>query len=208
MEAERKIIVRGEDCEERVKYALKMLEENYGALVNRENYERTMVYMDTFDKKLQKENRIFRLTQEKEDVKATMHIDNHLQGDRKQILKFFFTKTEMPTVVNFFREALSLSPITKEIKSVRTEYKSSFGEVAVDEIQDENTKYYCIELELDKFMDESRDSSKVDKVAQSIALNLGLNDCDIVDLGTEAIYEKVTGRDYFEINSNRKGIQK
>lgn len=151
---------------------------------------------------------IFRLTQENNDVKATIHMNNNLSGDQKHIIKFFFTETSMPQVINFFSEALSLAPITKSILSKRIEYKSSFGEVAIDKVQDENANYYSIELELDKFVDENRDSTKIDEVARNVASKLDLEHCEIVDLGTEAIYNKVSGKDYFEVNSNKKGVQR
>lgn len=208
MEAERKVIVTGDECEERVKHAISMLEEKFDGEINREDYSRTMVYLDTPDRLLQGDNKIFRLTQENDDVKATIHMDNNLPGDQKRILKFFFTKTSMPAVANFFSEALSLTPVTRAIQSNRTEYKSSFGEVAIDNVEDENAKYYSIELELDKFMDESRDSAKIDEIAKNIASELGLGDCDIVDLGTEAIYGKVSGKDFFEANSSASEIRR
>ena len=196
MEAERKIIVQGEDGEERVKNAMDLLQDKYDASLNREDYQRTMVYMDTQDRQLEKNNMIFRLTQENNDVKATMHMDNNLSGDKKHIIKFFFTNTSMPYVIHFFEESLSLQAITREIISNRIEYKSSFGEVAFDKMS--NGNYYVIELELDKFMDESRDSGKVDEVAKKIAEDLDLKDCRIVDQGTEAIHKLQTGRDFFE----------
>lgn len=163
-----------------------------------------MVYLDTPDKQLQDNNMIFRLTQENDDVKATIHMDNNLSGDQKHIIKFFFTETSMSQVIN----ALSLLPITKSILSKRTEYNSSFGEVAIDKVKDENTDYYSIELELDKFIDENRDSTKINNAAREIASELGLKHCEIVDLGTEAIYNKVSGKDYFEVNSNKQEIQR
>ena len=196
MEAERKIIVQGEDAEERVKHSMDLLQEKYEASLNREDYQRTMVYMDTYDRQLEKNNMIFRLTQENSDVKATIHMDNNLPGDEKHILKFFFTNTSMPYVIHFFEESLSLQAITKEITSNRTEYKSSFGEVSFDKMN--NGDYYVIELELDKFMNESCDSGKVDEVAKRIAKNLDLGDCKIVDQGTEAIHKLQTGKDFFE----------
>lgn len=208
MEAERKILVTGVDSEEKVKHAIDMLEKRFEGTLNRKDYLRTMVYLDTTDKQLQSNNMIFRLTQENNDVKATIHMDNNLSGDQKHIIKFFFTETSLPLVINFFNEALSLAPITQSILSKRTEYKSSFGEVAVDKVQDENSKYYSIELELDKFVDENRDSTKINEVAKKIAFGLDLQDCEIVDLGTEAIYNKVSGKDYFEVNSNNKEPQK
>ena len=143
---------------------------------------------------------IFRLTQEKNDVKSTIHMHNNLPGDKKHILKFFFTDTSLPHVINFFRETLSLEAITRPIASTRKEYKTLFGEVAFDKVQDQYANYHVIELELDKFVDENRDSSKVNKVAKKIATELGLGDCEIVDLGTEAIYEKETGKNFFEVN--------
>lgn len=208
MEAERKILVVGEDSEEKVKHAMDMLKKRFEGTVNREDYLRTMVYLDTPDKQLQRNNMIFRLTQENNDVKATIHMDNNLSGDQKHIIKFFFTETSMPQVINFFNEALSLTPITKSILSKRTEYKSSFGEVAVDKVQDENADYYSIELELDNFVDENRDSTKISEAAKKIASELDLEHCEIVDLGTEAIYNKVSGKDYFEVNSNKNEVQR
>lgn len=208
MEAERKIIVTGENAETRVEHATEMLREKFEGSINRENYQRKMVYLDTLDKQLQGNNMIFRLTQENDDVKATIHMDNNLPGDKKHIIKFFFTETSMPRVIHFFREALSLVPITREILSKRTEYKSSFGEVAIDRVKDENADYYSIELELDKFLDENRDSTKIDEAAKKIATELGLGDCEIVDLGTEAIYNKESGKDYFEVNSTTSETQR
>lgn len=208
MEAERKILVTGEDSEEKVKNAIDMLEKRFEGTVNREDYLRTMVYLDTTDRQLQSNNMIFRLTQENNDVKATIHMNNNLSGDQKHIIKFFFTETSMPQVINFFNEALSLAPITKSILSKRTEYKSSFGEVAIDKVEDENANYYSIELELDKFVDENRDSTKIDEAARNIASKLDLEHCEIVDLGTEAIYNKVSGKDYLEVNSNKNEVQR
>lgn len=208
MEAERKIIVTGENAEEKVRNAIQHLEEKYEGSVNREEYERTMVYIDTADKQLKDNNMVFRLTRENDDVKATIHMDNNLSGDQKHILKFFFTQTSMPMVINFFSEALSLAPITKAILSKRTEYKSLFGEVAVDKVEDENANYYSIELELDKFMDENHNSTKVNEAARKIASEIGLSDCKIVDKGTEAIYDEVSGKDYFEVYSNKGEKQK
>lgn len=199
-EAERKIIVKGENSEERIKNAMSLLERNFEGKVNRDIYPRNMKYIDTPNRDLQNNHIIFRLTQEDSDVKATMHMHNDLPGDQKLINKFFFTETAMPQVVNFFREVLSLEPITKSVLSTRKEYKTLFGEVAVDKIKDENVDYYVIELELDKFIDENRDSSKIDKAAKKIATEIGLGDCEIVDAGTEAIYDKQSGKDFFDAN--------
>lgn len=52
MEAERKILVTGEDSEEKVKHAIDMLEQKFEGIVNREDYLRTMVYLDTTDRQL------------------------------------------------------------------------------------------------------------------------------------------------------------
>jgi len=208
LESERKIIVTGDDSDKKIQDAINTLEKKFAGTLNRDNYLRTMVYLDTSDRKLHDNNMIFRLTQENNDVKATIHMDNNLPGDQKHIIKFIFTETSMPHVINFFKEALSLSPITKAIPSKRTEYKSNFGEVAIDKIEDENANYYSIELELDKFVDETRDSAKIDEAAKKIATELGLGDCEIVDLGTEDIYKKVSGKDYFEVYSNNHSIEK
>lgn len=108
----------------------------------------------------------------------------------------------MTQVVEFFKEALSLVPITRQVLSKRTEFKSSNGEVAIDKIKDENAEYYSMELELDKFVDENHDSKKIDDVAKSIATEIGLENCEIVDLGTEAIYSKISGIDFFEAKKN------
>lgn len=208
MEAERKIIITGKDSEDKLNHAKNALEQNFDGKVNREDYERKMIYLDTLDRQLQNNNMIFRLTQENNDVKATIHMDNNLPGDQKHIIKFFFTETSIPQVVNFFSESLSVYPITKAISSRRTEYKSSFGEVAIDRVKDDNADYYSIELELDKFVDENRNSNKIDEVAKEIASSLGLENCKIVDLGTEAIYNEVSGKDYFEVYSNNSDLQK
>lgn len=199
MEAERKIIVTGEDKEERVKKAIKLLEEKFEGKLNKEEYLRKMVYLDTPDKQLMNNNMIFRLTQEDNDVKATIHMDNNLPGDKKHIIKFFFAETSMPQVVNFFEEGLSLAPITRSIPSKRTEYKSSVGEFAIDKIKDENADYYSIEFEVDKFVDKDRNSEKVNQAAKDIASKISLGDCNIVDAGTEAIYNLVSGKDYFQV---------
>lgn len=208
MEAERKIIVTGNDADERVKRAIELLKEEFDGKLNRVEYLRKMVYLDTPDNQLRDNNMIFRLTQEDNDVKATIHMDNNLPGDQKHIIKFFFTDTSMPQVVQFFEEGLSLVPITKSIPSKRTEYKSSVGEFAVDKIKDENAEYYSIEFEVDNFVDEERDSEKIDKGAKEIASKISLGDCKMVDLGTEAIYNLVSGKDYFEVYSNNSARQK
>ena len=202
MEAERKIIVTGEGAEERVKEAIELLKKEFNAVLNRNEYLRKMVYLDTTDNQLRNNNMIFRLTQEDNDVKATIHMDNNLPGDQKHIIKFFFTDTSLPQVINFFGEGLSLIPITKSIPSKRTEFKSSIGEFAIDKVKDEHTEYYSIECELDNFVDENRDSKKIDEAAKSIASKIGLSDCRIVGLGTEAIYNLVSGQNYFEVYSN------
>lgn len=206
MEAERKIIVIGEDSKKKVKEAIDMLEKNFEGEINRKDYERTMVYLDTPNKQLKDNNMIFRLTQENNDVKATIHMDNNLSGDQKHIIKFFFTDTSMSQVVNFFREAISLTPITRSILSKRLEYKSSVGEVAIDSVDDEENHvyYYSIELELDQFVDQNRDSARIDEKAQEIASKLGLEGYEIVDLGTEAIYNKISGKDFFEVNKENQ----
>ena len=202
MEAERKIIVTGDGAKERVKEAIGLLKKEFNAMLNRNEYLRRMVYLDTTDNQLRNNNMIFRLTQEDNDVKATIHMDNNLPGDQKHIIKFFFTDTSLPQVINFFSEGLSLIPITKSIPSKRTEFKSSVGEFAIDKVKDNHIEYYSIECELDNFVDENRDSKKIDDVAKSIASKIGLSDCKIVDLGTEAIYNLVSGQNYFEVYSN------
>ena len=199
-EAERKIIVSGKDSEERIKNAIYWLEKKFEGKVERANYLRTMRYLDTPNRDLLTNYTIFRLTQENKDVKATMHMRNNLPGDLKLINKFFFTETAMPQVINFFRETLSLEPITKAICSTRKEWDTLFGEVAVDKMKDKNVDYYVMELELDKFKSPDGDSTKVDKAARKIATEIGLGDCEIVDLGTEAIYDKESGQDFFEVN--------
>lgn len=208
MEAERKIIVTGEDAEERVKRAMELLEKEFEGKLNRDEYLRKMVYLDTSDNQLRQNNMIFRLTQEDNDVKATIHMDNNLPGDQKHIIKFFFTDTSMPQVVNFFEEGLSLVPITKTISSKRTEYKSSVGEFAVDKMKDENAEYYSIEFEVDDFVDEERNSAKIDEAAKGIASKIALDDYEMVDLGTEAIYSLVSGKDYFKVYSNKNEKQR
>ena len=40
-----------------------------------------MIYMDTSDNKFKENNMIFRLTQENETVKVTIHMDNNLKGE-------------------------------------------------------------------------------------------------------------------------------
>ncbi len=199
MEAERKIIVTGEEAEERVEKAIVLLKKEFDAKLHREEYIRKMIYLDTPDNQLKHNNRIFRLTQEDNEVKATIHMDNNLPGDKKRIIKFFFTDTSMSKVVNFFQESLLLVPITKSIPSKRTEYKSSVGEFAIDQIKDEYTQYYSIEFEVEDYVDENCDSAKIDREAKSIASKIELDDYKIVDLGTEAIYNLVSGKDYFEV---------
>ena len=199
-EAERKIIIKGEDAEERIKNAMNLLEKKFKGKLNRDTYLRTMEYLDTSNRDLQNNYIIFRLTQENNDVKATMHMHNNLPGDLKLINKFFFTETAIPQVTNFFRETLGLQPTTKLILSTRKEYKTLFGEVAVDRIKDENVDYFVMELELDKFKEKNGDSIEIDKASKKIATEIGLGDCEVVDLGTEAIYNKVSGKDFFEVN--------
>lgn len=58
MEAERKILVTGENFEEKVKHVIDMLEKRFEGTVNREDYLRTMVYLDTTDRQLQSNNMI------------------------------------------------------------------------------------------------------------------------------------------------------
>lgn len=151
---------------------------------------------------------IFRLTKEGNDVKATIHMDNNLPGDQKHIIKFFFTDTTMSQVVDFFREGLSLVQITKSILSKRTEYKSTVGEVSIDEISDGKVKYFSVEIETDGLMDEGRNSDKVDEAAKKIASQLALEDCEVVDSGTEAIYELVSGEDFFVAHGLGNEMQK
>lgn len=203
MEVERKIVVTGENAKEKVEKAKENLEKKFDGESDGERYDysRTMIYLDTPDKQLKDNNMIFRLTQENNTVKATIHMDNNLKGDQKHILKFFFNETSMPFVVSFFQEALSLVPITKPILSRRWEYEACFGEVAIDRIKDENTDYYSIELELDK-------SKNPDEDAKKIAKELGLTGekVKIYDAGTEEIYENVSGVNFFEANKIKKDI--
>lgn len=201
MEVERKIVVTGEAVSEKIENAKEMLKEKFEGKSNEErgDYPRTIVYMDTTNNQLKDNNMIFRLTQENDTVKATIHMDNNLKGDKKHILKFFFDQTSIAFVVNFFQEALSLVPITEPVQSKRCEYDTSFGEVAIDEIKDENTEYYSIELELDK-------SKNPDEEAKRIAKEIGLEgpEVQIFDAGTEAIYESISGVDFFEANKIKK----
>ncbi len=199
MEAERKIIVTGENAEKRVKKAMELLEKEFAGKLHKDEYLRKMIYLDTCDYQLKNNHMIFRLTQEDNDVKATIHMDNNLPGDKKHILKFFFTDTLMPQVVNFFQESLSLVPITREILLKRTEYESSVGEFAIDKIKDQNVEYYSIEFEVDNFVDENRNSTKIDEAAKKIASKIDLDDYKMVDLGTEGIYNLVSGKDFFKV---------
>lgn len=197
MEKERKIIISGNNFKEKVTIAEEKLIANYEAKINREKYQRCMVYMDTIDLVLKKRNCILRLTEEFDDVKATIHMGNNLNGDEKYILKFFFTHTNMNEVIEFFKLSLGLVPITKEVLSTRIEYKCNFGEVAVDFFETD-IPYSVIELELDSYSEDNDDSKFIDSIAKNIADKLNLDDCEVVDLGTEAIYTKITGTDFFD----------
>lgn len=201
MEVERKIVITGENLDEKVEKAKQKLEEKFDGEPNkeREDYPRTMIYMDTSDNKFKENNMIFRLTQENETVKVTIHMDKNLKGDEKHILKFFFDKTSMPYVVHFFQEALSLKPITRPIYSHRCEYETNFGEVAIDKVKDENVAYYSIELELDKSNNPDRDAKKIAE-----EMELEGSEVKIYDAGTEEIYEKISGINFFEANKIEK----
>lgn len=196
-EKERKIVVPKQT---QVEVAKNRLREIYGADIWRKEYERKMVYMETEHNDFEKNNRIFRLTQEGNDVKATIHMNNHLPGDQKYILKFFFTNTNMDEVVAFFESALGLQAITREIMSTREEYKCEFGEVSIDHMHDA-TDYYVIEMEMDSF---HKNSEKTTAIAQHIATTLELQDCKVVDFGTEQIHEIETSENYFETYRKQK----
>ncbi len=211
MEVERKIIVTGENDDERMQEAEKRLVEIYGGKPNTKKgtYPRKMLYLDTANDDLKKNNMVFRLTQEGDVVKATIHMDNNLPGDKKHIIKFFFKGTNLEDVQRFFNEALSLEPVTKTINSTRTEYDSNFGEVCMDKFKDEHAEYSVIELELDSFNKEGekpKNSNQMTEIAKEIAKDLGLEDCEVVDNGTEAIFEKNSGKPFFEAykSTNRR----
>lgn len=197
MEVERKIIVTDGDADERTKQAEEKLQEKFKGKLNKENYSRTMIYLDNENNDLANNNMVFRLTQEKDVVKATIHMGNNLPGDQKQIIKFFFKDTNLDEVKKFFEEALSVKPITREINSTRTEYKSGFGEVSFDKFKDEFAEYSVVELELDKLKEENDDSERMTKKGIVIAGDLGLDGCSVVDKGTEAIFEEVSGIPFF-----------
>lgn len=212
MECERKILISGENLEEKTTHAINVLKNNYKAQVSHNHYERTMVYLDTQNKELQNNNMIFRLTQEENVVKATIHMDNNLSGDEKHIIKFFFNDTALSEVIDFFEKALSLVPITREFKSCRTEYKCILDgekfEISLDSVPIQNGMYNSLEIECDNFPGaKEHNSSKVDISAKLFANSLGLGDCPVVDVGTEAIHELMTGQSFFDslsINNKRK----
>lgn len=197
MEKERKIVVNSEDALSKIEEAKIRLESEYGLKPFRSSYERTMVYLETSHHDFEKNNRIFRLTQEGEEVKATIHMDNHLPGDQKHIIKFFFTNTNMDEVVSFFEASLDLHAITREITSTREEYKSNFGEISIDHMHD-NVDYYVIEMEMDSFQ---KNSVETNEIARAIADHIGLQESLVVDQGTEEIHRMVTGSDYFDAYS-------
>ena len=197
MEVERKIIVTDSNADERTKQAEEKLKEKFKGKLDKENYLRTMVYLDTNNNDLANNNIVFRLTQEKDVVKATMHLGNNLEGDQKHIIKFFFTGTNLSEVKEFFSDALSVEPVTREINSYRTEYKSVFGDVSFDKFKDEFCEYSVVELELDKLKEKNDDSDRMTKKGVVIAEDLGLEGCKVVDVGTEAIFEEVSGTPFF-----------
>lgn len=197
MEKERKIVVDSEDALSKIEIAKKRLESEYELRPFRSSYERTMLYLETDHYDFQKNNRIFRLTQEGNEVKATIHMNNHLPGDQKHIIKFFFTNTNMNEVVSFFEASLGLHAVTREITSTREEYKSSFGEISIDHMHD-GVDYYVIEMEMDSFQ---KNSKETDEIAQKIAENIGLQGSLVVDQGTEEIHKLVTDENYFDTYS-------
>lgn len=197
MEVERKIIVTDSSADEKTRQAEEKLKEKFKGKLNKENYLRTMMYLDTESSDLADNNIVFRLTQEENVVKATMHLGNNLSGDKKHIIKFFFTDTNLSEVKEFFCEALSVEPVTREINSYRTEYKSVFGDVAFDKFKDEFAEYSVVELELDKLKEENDDSDRMTKKGMVIAGDLGLGECQVVDIGTEAIFEETSGIPFF-----------
>ena len=197
MEVERKIIVTDSDADKRTKQAEEKLKEKFKGDLWKEEYLRRVIYLDNENNDLANNNIVFRVTQEENVVKATMHLGNNLPGDQKHIIKFFFTGTDLSEVKEFFSDALSVEPVTREINSYRTEYKSVFGDVAFDKFKDEFAEYSVVELELDKLKEENDDSDRMTKKGLVIAGDLGLEGCRVVDVGTEAIFEEVSGTPFF-----------
>lgn len=197
MEKERKIVVSSNDALDKIELSKKRLESEYDLKSFRSSYERTMVYLETSHHDFKRSNRIFRLTQEGDEVKATIHMNNHLPGDQKHIIKFFFTNTTMDEVVSFFEASLGLHAITREITSTREEYTSNFGEISIDHMHD-MADYYVIEMEMDSFQ---KNSEETDEIAREIADNIGLRESLVLDQGTEEIHKIVTGEDYFDTYS-------
>lgn len=193
MEKERKIVIHSDHAAMMIDEAREELETKYGASLSRESYERTMVYLETQNNDFQKNNRVFRLTQEENEVKATIHMNNHLSGDEKHILKFFFTNTNMDEVVAFFEAAFGLQVVTREITSTRQEYNCNFGEISIDHMHD-CVDYYVVEMEMDSF---HQNSEKTSEIAREIADNIGLQESLVVDRGTEEIHKLVSGEDFF-----------
>lgn len=207
MECERKVLISGDDAFDKAQNAVSILKESFDASTNnyKENYERIMVYLDTPNKDIAKDNRVLRLTKEENVVKVTEHIGNNLPGDQKEIVKFFFNNTSLNEVIDFFDNVLGLVPITKEIPSRRTEYKcideTGKFEVSVDYVDDtlDAYPYYSFEFECDNFPGaEERNSEKVTEYMERICKKLNLEDCPIVDAGTEEIYHMMTKVPFFE----------
>lgn len=202
-EVERKIVIVGENDDEIAEEAVRNLNEQFSGSKNEKKgtYPRTMIYLDTENGDFDANSMVFRLTQEGAVVKATVHMNNNLQGDKKYINKFFFKDTNLGDVQRFFSEAFGLKPITKEINSIRTEYDTSFGEVSVDKFKDEHAEYSVIELELDSYNrngEPKKTSEEMTEIAKDIARRIGAEECSVVDNGTERIFEEVSGKPFFE----------
>lgn len=193
MEKERKIIVPKEK-ETLLGKARIQLQEIYEGKINRSIYQRTIIYMDTSELYFSKKHMIFRLTEEENTVKVTIHFNNHLPGDEKYIAKFFCNHTDISEVITFFEQALGLIVITKPFLSKREEWRTYFGEVAIDDMG----TYSVIELELDSFAKTNDTSSYINEKAKEITENLGLATCEVVDCGTEEIYERKMKIPFFE----------
>ncbi len=198
MEKERKIIIPKASAA-LIQTAKEKLKQCYNGNNHRPTYERKVIYLDTNLNDFQNNHRILRITEEENGVvKLTIHFNNHLSGDEKFIVKFFCNHTNLEEVISFLEQGLGLKVITTTFRSFREEWETSFGDISIDDME----KYFVIELELDSFAKTNPSLKYINEKASEIGKTLGLESCQIVDLGTEIIYTMQTGVPFFEAFSN------
>lgn len=196
MEKERKIIIPKASAA-LIQTAKEKLKQCYNGNNHRPTYERKVIYLDTNLNDFQNNHRILRITEEENGVvKLTIHFNNHLSGDEKFIVKFFCNHTNLEEAISFLEQGLGLKVITTTFRSLREEWETSFGDVSIDDME----KYFVIEL--DSFAKTNPSLKYINEKASEIGKTLGLESCQIIDLGTEIIYTMQTGVPFFEAFSN------